>query len=345
MEIRRYLSLLALTFLLAARGYGEDAADENYRFPREQRDLELQEVAEGFSLGFGATASAFRESANSVTSERATFEGMDLELEISLSEVFSVEADLEYDHEGKRDVSFEEIFGKIEWEGEATWTLELGQMELPMGEYNSNFVEDPSTVVIGETFDRAIVLGYETEHFELAVAGYQGDFSGKNFVAALNFTGIENLEMGFFASDSIGESLELRDFQREAIEEDEDGELLVRQVAGYGAFFALEMDPFIFDFEWITASKAFAPGLLGDEAKKPQAWNIELSASPAPRWQVGVRLERSKDVPDSPKHQYGVALSYGISEHLMLTGNYLRGEFEEDNLKRDLLQLELVFEF
>ena len=338
------IPVLSLSFVVPLVAESNDQ-EPHYRFPRDQRDLELKEVAEGLVMGFAVGASAYREDFEGVTRKRAVFEGLELELEYEMTDKVILKAEFGYDHEDTRDIVFEEVVGIWEWENDATWTVEVGRMELPMGEYNSNFVEDSMTVLVGETFDEAILVGYETERLEIALAGYKGDFRGENFVAALNLIGIENLEIGFFASDNVGESLELRELQREAVEETEEDELAIDKVAGYGVFLAWEADPFIVDFEWIAAMDRFAAGLLDDQALKPRAWNFEISARPASKWQVGARFEHSKDVPDAPKRQYGFAVSYGISENLRLTGNYLRGEFEEDHLRRDLFQIELVFEY
>ena len=338
------VSILSLSVALSSAAESNDD-EPHYRFPRDQRDLELKEVAEGLVMGFAAGASAYREDFEGIARERATFEGIELEFEYEMTDKVVLKAEFGYDHEDTRDVVFEEVVGIWEWVNEATWALEVGRMELPMGEYNSNFIEDPTTVLIGETFDEAVLLGYETKLLEIALAGYKGDFRDRNFVAALSIIGIENLEIGFFASDNVGESLELRELQREVLEETGEGERVIDKVAGYGVFLAWEMNPFVVDFEWIAAMDRFAEGALDEQALKPQAWNFEISARPASKWQVGARFEHSKDVPDAPKRQYGFAISYGISENLMLTGNYLRGEFEEDDLSRDLFQVELVFEY
>ena len=338
------VSIFSLAFAFPSIAESNDD-EPRYRFPRDQRDLELKEVADGLVMGFAAGTSAYREEFEGVARERAVFEGLELEFEFELTNKVILKSEFGYDHEDTRDVVFEEIVGTWGWENEATWMVEVGRMELPMGEYNSNFVEDPTTVLIGETFDEAVLVGYETELLEIALAGYKGDFNDENFVFALNIIGIDNLEMGFFVSDNLGESLELRELRREALEEAEEGGLKIDKVAGYGAFFAWGMAPFIVDFEWIAAMDRFAEGTLDDSASKPQAWNFEIAARPASKWQVGVRFEHSKDVSDAPKRQYGFAFSYGISENLMLTGNYLRGEFEDDHLKRDLFQVELVFEY
>ena len=250
-----------------------------------------------------------------------------------------------YEFDGTRRIFFEELFAEFEIIEDGPWYLEAGRMEMPFGEYNSNFVEDPLTEEIGETFDGGIILGIENDLLELSLAGFKGDFRDSNFMAAINFSLNDNLDTGIYFSDNIGESLEFREIQRESLEEDEEGTLATHAVSGMGAFLAWDLEPFLIDIEFVSALSDFKAGLLDDDPRKPKAANLEVAYARFDRWQFAARLETSKHLPDGPKRQYGIAASYGFTENFVLTGNYLRAEFRDEPSKRNLIQFELVFEF
>ncbi len=316
-----------------------------YRFPREQRDIELREVAEGLRIGVQSGASAFRQRQNDTIEKDASFEGFDVEFLYEFNERLSAQLLVNYEFDGTKRIIFEEVFAEFEIVEDGPWYIEAGRMEMPFGEYNSNFVEDPLTETVGETFDGGLILGIERDIIELSIAGFKGDFRKTNVMASANIAFSDNLDTGFYISDNIGESLELRDIQREAMEDDEGGTLATHAVSGVGAFVAWNIEPFTVDIEFISALSKFNAGLINDDPQQPRAANIEIAYNALDRWQFAARIERSKHLPDSPKQQYGFAASYGITENFILTGNYLRGKFREDSSKRNLFQIELVFEF
>ncbi len=338
---------IALVLLSAQASplHSNDEEESAYRFPREQRDIELREVTEGLRIGVQAGASAYRERQSDTKVKDSSIDGLDLEFEYELTDRLDTQVLVNYEFDGTNRVFFEEVFAHFDIIEDGPWFIEAGRMEMPFGEYNSNFVEDPLTQVIGETYDGGAVFGYEDDAFEVVVAGFKGDFEKANVLASVNFSPNDNLETGIYFSDNIGEAIELRDIQHEALLEDEDGELVTNSVPGAGAFVAWNIHPFLIDFEFISALDSFNPGLLEDERRQPRAANVEIAFNYWKRWQFATRLETSKYLPESPKWQYGVAASYGITENLIVTGNYLRAEYREEPSKRNLIQVELIFEF
>jgi len=343
-----YIRCIAFVLLCTQESalHSNDEEDEGaFRFPREQRDIELREVAEGLRIGVQAGASAYRERQSETKVKDSSIDGLDLEFLYELTDRLNTQVLVNYEFDGTKRVFFEEVFAHYDFIEDGPWFIEAGRMEMPFGEYNSNFVEDPLTQVIGETYDGGAVFGYEDDALEVVVAGFKGDFEKANVLASVNFSQNDNLETGIYFSDNIGEAIELRDIQREALLEDEDGELVPNSVPGAGAFVAWNIHPFLIDIEFITALDSFHPGLLEDDRRQPRAANVEIAFNHWKRWQFATRLETSKYLPESPKWQYGVAASYGITENLILTGNYLRAEYREEPSKRNLIQIELIFEF
>lgn len=342
-----FFQWFAFTFLLMQETslYSSEEDEIAYRFPREQRDIELREVTEGLRFGVQVGASAYRQRQKNTKEKDSSIEGLDVEFLYEINERLSAQLLVNYEFDGTNRIFFEEVFAEFEIFEDGPWYLEAGRMEMPFGEYNSNFVEDPLTEVIGETFDGGLILGIEEDFYELSIAGFKGEFEETNMLASMNITFSDNLDTGIYFSDNIGESLELREIQREALEDNEEEPLFTNAVSGIGAFVAWEVKPFLIDIEFITALDSFNAGLLDDDSRQPRAANIEVAYNFLERWQFATRLETSKYLPESPKWQYGVAASYGITENFIITGNYLRAEYREEPSKRNLIQIELIFEF
>ena len=341
-------ALASLVFLRSevfAQGLDDESDAFYYRFPREQRDLELRPIAPDLRFGFQIGGSAYRQKQSGVKEKDSSIDGLDLEFLYEVGEQLEFQMVVNYEFDGSKRILFEETFARYEIFEDGPWYVEGGRMEMPLGEYNSNFVEDPITQTLGETFDGALILGYEQDDIEIAIAGFKGDFEKTNALVAVNLSSIENLEAGVYWSSNVGESMEMREIQKEALMEEEEGELFTQPVMGIGGFVAWDLDPFLIDFEYVAAIESFRPGLLDDEAFQPRAWNFEVAVTPLDRWQFAARLESSKYLPDNPKWQYGMAASYGILENLIITANYLRAEYREEPSKRNLLQVELIFEY
>ncbi len=335
-----FLAFLALV-LSSAR-----ASDEvTYRFPREQRDVSLKEFAPGWEWGIQLAASGERVEHEGPATKDSKIDGVDLELSGELTDWLSIELDTAYEFDGPDRYEVEEVFANIELGDDDAWVIEVGRMELPTGEFNSNFLESSPIETIAETFDGAVLLAYESETFELSLGGYKGTLHSKNPVVAVNITQFDNIEFGFYWTGNIGESLELRSLQIEALSEDEEDELQPRRVAGTGGYVAWSLEPFILDFEYAIALETFSEGILDDAPLRPSAWNLELSTVAFERWQFATKLEHSSELPESPKWQYGVAVSLGITPNLTLTTNYLIGDFKDRSPDRKLFQAEMVFEY
>lgn len=341
-------SAFAFLFAFEVHLYSNDSDEHNgtsYRFPREQRDIELKSLTDRIRFGIQAGASAYQQRQSSTKAKDSSIDGLDTEFQYKLTEQFNTQVLVNYEFDGSKRIFFEEVFAHFDLYEDAPWFVEAGRMEMPFGEYNSNFVEDPITQVIGETYDGGAIMGYEEDTFEVSIAAFKGDFTKTNLLASINITSIDNLDTGIYWSSNIGESLELRSIQYDALNEDEDGELTPNAVHGIGAFLAWDLDPFTIDIEFISALNSFGAGLLDDVSRQPRAWNLEIALNHWERWQIATRLESSKYLPENPKWQYGFAASYGITENLILTANYLRAEYRDEPSKRNLIQIELIVEF
>ncbi len=338
-------SFLILLFQISIKA--EDAREDllAFRTPREQRDVELRKVAPGLNAGFQLEMLSFHERQGSEKASDSRFEDVQVEFEAEIGDLLVASLELAYELADTKNLIIEESYVRIGGSDTIPWFLEGGRMEMPFGEYNSYFSEDAAVETIGVMLDEGLVFGYEKDGIEFLLATHEGGFPGDDFVASAIYEVNDFLTFGAYWSNDISESEELRQFQIEALQEGEGGELSASQVAAAGAFVSLQKNSVLLEFEYLLALDSFKPGLLDENAFRPQAWNFELATFLSSRWLVAGRYEASRELPDSPKRQYGVSTSYGFTERISATAGYLRGEYEEDESRRSLFTLEVLYEF
>jgi hypothetical protein len=220
------------------------------------------------------------------------------------------------------------------------WYVSIGRTELPFGEFNSHFTEDPTTQVLGEIQGREVAGGYESDRFELTFAARPGDSGSQSYswIGNMTFSPVQDVDVGVYYASDLSKSFEVHQLIDDA--RDEDPGLAAKQspVKGAGAFMSLQKYNYSVDFECITALEDFNEGFLDDSPQRPWAWNLEATTRPTNLWEVGVRLERSSGLPESPEVQYGVETSYSFGTHAAVRLDYLHGMFASSDLDdRDLI--------
>ncbi len=114
MRPRRKLHSLWFAFSTLLIGFdcglhSQENEEVAYRFPREQRDIELREVAEGFRFGIQTGVSAYRKHQNDTVEKAETFEALDAEFLYEMNERLSTQLLVNYEFDGTRRVYFEEL--------------------------------------------------------------------------------------------------------------------------------------------------------------------------------------------------------------------------------------------
>ena len=231
------------------------------------------------------------------------------------------------------------------------WFASLGRMTVPFGYYESHFITDPLTLVLGETQEVAALGGVHSGSFTLAAGVYNGDMDeeGKedhidNFVAAVFFQLDEKaipdfaLQTGISYISNIADSNELTDFF-----DDEFGvDTVMDRVDGISAFLSLSFkEMFSLEAEWVSALDKFKE----DQRFEPKAWNLELAVRLLENMEIGLRYGGSEDALNFlPETQFGVIAAYEIFENTSIGFEYLYEEFDnKDKINRITTQLGVEF--
>lgn len=219
------------------------------------------------------------------------------------------------------------------------WYLTIGRTDLPFGEFNSHFREDPTTQVLGEIQGLEIAGGYETDTLEVTVAVNEGKSGNRpySWIGNVTFSPVKDMDVAAYWTSDLSESFEVRQLIKDARAGDPESTLHSSPVQGVGAFMSLQKNRYSVDFELIIALDKFEPGLLSDTGQHPWAWNLEAAVRPTNRWEIGIRFEQSAGLPDSPVFQYGIETSYSVGAHAAASLEYLHGGFGTDAPDRDLI--------
>ena len=233
--------------------------------------------------------------------------------------------------------------------------LIAGLQYLPFGNFNTHFVTDPNTLILGETNDGAAVVGYRFfgEKLDLSVGAFNGEAqeAGKNdqinsFVAAVKANAFEGLDMGISYTSNLAAANCFDD-----AEVLPDPENLDSLVGGWSVFVTFQfLERFKLIGEYVAALDDFEAGEIyaGDsQARKPTAWNTELGVALLENLELAVRYGGSDDggADFLPESQYGGVLNWGFFKNTNLAFEYLHDEFEENAQKKDTFTAQLAVDF
>jgi hypothetical protein len=233
--------------------------------------------------------------------------------------------------------------------------LIAGRQYVPFGYYDSFFVTDPTTLVLGETNDGAAVAGYRFggEMVDVSLGAFNGeiDEAGKDdeinsFVAAVAAQPFEFLMAGISYTSNLASSDTFQEFVVV------DG--LNDMVGGWSAFVTVEfLERFKLIGEYVAALDEFEAGEIYDPAdtqkREPKAYNVELGAMIVEDLEIALRYGGSDDGADFlPETQYGAVVNWGIWK-CNLAFEYLHDEFDDSALavdqEADTFTVQLAVEF
>ncbi len=231
--------------------------------------------------------------------------------------------------------------------------LIVGRQYLPFGHFDSHFISDPTTLLLGETNEGAAVAGYRIDgslvDLSLGVFNGRAQESGEDdvidsFVARALVTLNENLMFGLSYTSNLASA----DAFNEVIVDTENLDSLV---SGWSAFFNYQFsDHFNLIAEYVGAFDDFKAGELYDASdgkkRQPSAWNVELAYMFNDKVEVAVRYGGSDDGETFlPESEYGCVVNWTIFESTNLGIEYLHCEFEDDVQETDSLTAQLAIQF
>ena len=232
--------------------------------------------------------------------------------------------------------------------------LIAGRQYVPFGNYETMFITDPNTLILGETREGAAVAGYRVgEQFvDISVGTFNGgaqtegdDDAINSFVAAVTAQPLEGLNLGVSYTSNLAAS---NSFNDEVVDSDN----LDSLVGAWSAFVTYAfLERFTLIGEYVGAIDNFKAGEIyaaddGNE-RKPAAWNVELGAVLIDDLSVALRYGGSDDGGDDflPEAQYGAVLNWCFIKNTNLAVEYLHGEFEDDYQDTDTVTAQLAVEF
>ncbi len=246
------------------------------------------------------------------------------------------------------DLTVDEGFIVLGAEEEMPFYLKAGKMVVPFGNYETHFISDPLTQVLGETNEGAAVIGFANGLIDISAGGFNadidetGDDDTVNAYTLAASVSLPNVTFGASYISTLAEG---------GLEDDiSDGPGTLREhVPGYSLFASVSlMEKIFIEAEYVAAADKFEAGELsfdGGQRFEPRAWNFELAYAISDELEAALRYEGSKDGGDwIPESQYGGVVSYGVFEHTTVSLEYLHGEFENDD-EIDSVVAQLAIEF
>ncbi|MCB2146765.1 MAG: LbtU family siderophore porin [Deltaproteobacteria bacterium] len=230
--------------------------------------------------------------------------------------------------------------------------LIAGRQYIPFGDFDSHFVTDPNTLLLGETHVGSVVAGYRFggEMVDVSVGAFNGrvdkvgdDNTIDSIVASIVAQPLDALMIGASYSSNLASSDNFSEFVIDPVDD---------LVGGWSAFVNFRfLERFKFIAEYVAAVDNFNPGEIYDVAdakeRQPSAWNVELGAVLVDRLELAVRYGGSDDggADFLPESQYGAVLNWGFFENTNLALEYLHGDYEDDIQETDALTVQLAVEF
>ncbi len=263
----------------------------------------------------------------------------------------------------------------------------IGKMYVPFGALLTHFPDDPFTdipltLLLGETNEKAILLGFEKWGLSASAYLFNGEFEkGEEdhiddygfdvhyegrFMPGAHVTygrgekyvheaqgGFDYL-IGFSFISNIAES----DGLTEMIEDNLGSDKLHKSIPGIDGYFHIEYRGIFFDAEYMAAVETFSRQELPYRytKAKPAVWNFEAGFNY--NWwrnlEVAFKYAGSTKVPDFPKNRFGICLNQEIYDNVIASFGYIHdkypnydpeGDPDEVLNKKDFLFWQLAAEF
>jgi hypothetical protein len=241
-----------------------------------------------------------------------------------------------------------------------------GAMYVPFGGLLTHFPDDPLVdqplaLLLGETREKAALLGLEVSGFSLSAYVFNGDvdeagednhIESYGFDANYAFDDEEGFDVLVGASyisniaDSDGLTDALDEIGLDSVQD---------YVGGYDVYVHVGYAGLFVDGEYMTAADEFDPTEFASEGEgaQPAVWNIE----------VGYNLDWGKELEivlkyagsdeaealGFPEERYGICFNQEIFEPVILSLGYLYDEYEDDDVdgrdSRDIVFGQIAVEF
>ncbi len=259
--------------------------------------------------------------------------------------------------------------------------LAMGKMYVPFGALLTHFPDDPLidapvTLKLGETNEKALLVGYDNRGLSLSAYVYNGDVNeeGETNNRLENYGLDAHISYGIDLSSAslyekgekykhnpencidflLGVSYISNLADSDTIAEVVDDEV-EDYVGGFDAYFHAEHCGLFLDAEYMTATDSFARDELlpGQKDAQPAVWNFEAGFNY--NWwrnlEVAFKYAGSEDAEGLgiPEDRYGINFNQDLFENVVLSLGYLHDEYAQKDVDnrddRDLVFGQVAIEF
>jgi hypothetical protein len=246
--------------------------------------------------------------------------------------------------------------------------LKAGKMYVPFGALLTHFPDDmgidsPLTLLLGETNEKALLIGAEYAGFTVSAYAFNGDVEekggGDNVIESYGFDANyafedETKELEILVGGSYISNIADSDWNEEVLEHHD---LEIGDYAGgAAAYLHLGYIGLFLDAEYMAATdttKLYQHGAYYGETGKPTVWNVEFGYNY--NWwrnlEIALQYAGSDDCGflRLPRDRYGINFNQEIFDNTVLSVGYLYDEYEADDgldrNTRDLVFTQLAVEF
>lgn len=224
-------------------------------------------------------------------------------------------------------------------------TILGGRMYVPFGNFDSHFISDPPTLILGETNDTAVMAEYEIGLFEINGSFFQGaakepgaDDTINTFTAGCTMTlptdilpdGDLSAGVSYISNLAATDTLRNETTVADTISDTIDGwstfvSLILRQrYSLYLEYLAAAGDFSATDFSFSNARN-----------RRPSTWNIEAGARLTDQIEAVIRYGGSDEAGSLlPETETGVVLIYDLFDNTSLTLEYMQDDFLDKSTNR-----------
>jgi hypothetical protein len=245
--------------------------------------------------------------------------------------------------------------------------LKAGKMYVPFGALLEHFPDDPFldtplTLLVGETLEKAVLIGAEYKGFNVSAYAFNGDVEeaggGDNVVESYGFDANyafedEDRDLDLLVGGSYISNMTEADGIEDTLEDiDTDIE---DYVGGAAAYFHAGYQGFFLDAEYMTftdTAKFYEDG-IEVEIDNLEVWNFEIGYNY--NWwrnlEIALKYAGSNDCDylGLPRDRYGINFNQEIFDNTILSVGYIYDEYDDndadDRDTRDLVFGQLAIEF
>ena len=240
--------------------------------------------------------------------------------------------------------------------------LSAGAMYVPFGALLTHFpddplVEQPLTLLLGETREKALLVGVEHQAFSVSGYLFNGDMDKtgednqiESYGLDANFSFDDEAGFDLLVGASYISNIADSDGLTDALEA---AATVKDYVDGFDVYLHVGYAPFFFDAEYMSALDEFEPGELGDKKAQPAVYNLEAGYNLdwGKNLEIALKYAGSSesDQLGFPEQRYGIALNQEIFDGVIASVAYLHDDYENDDVNgnddRDMVFAQIAIEF